>query len=424
MATNFMIAGACVCLWAAGSPAFAQPIPISSGSATLPWDGSLSSFAIAGSNSQGNSQFMSEYYQAAKGGFNGGDTVDFSTTIPVTNAGNHPLPETYRGAQYQAWVTGSLTIRAKTFVAPPATGDGSTFQTFTTSFSMSGSIGAYATADRSGTPLFATGVVGGGTISATYRVVGNQYVIAHSGGELLRFVDGGNLPPPWTTADIGAVGTPGYAYQGPDGDLFFGGAGADIWGAADSFRFVYAPISGDAAISAELGGESSTQPYAKAGVMLRQSLDPGSPEVILDIKPDGGIEFMERSVAGGATTFLSGGSVSVTPMSSGVSIYQYVQLSRSGDTVTASICTPGSGAYSCQLIGTTQWMTGAALAGVAVTSHDPTTLNDSYVPADMPTLETATGTPVPAPWHYTDVGAVGTPGSASVSNDTFSVNAE
>ncbi len=382
------------------------------------WDGSLSSSTIKGPNAT----FLSEYFLAAKSGFSGGDSVDFSTAIPVTNAGNHTLPETFNGQQYQAWVSGALTIRAQTFVAPPANGDGSTFQTFTTSFTMTGSITAYATADRAGVPLFSSPLTGGGTISATYRVVGNQYVM-NSGAETVTFVEGGNLPAPWKAADIGAVGTPGYAYQGPDADLFFGGAGSDIWGSSDSFGFVYAPISGDATIAADLCCESDTDPYAKFGVMLRQSLDPGSPDVILDVKPDGGVEFMMRTAPGGETSFLAGGHVPVGPLSSGrVDIGAYATLTRAGSAVTATICSfrPGS---TCQTIGTAEWIAGPALAGVSATSHDSAEVNSAAVPADMPTLTTPAGTSVVRPWHYTDVGSVGTPGSAGASGDSVVVNA-
>ena len=49
-----------------------------------------------------------------------------------------------------------------------------------------------------------------------------------------------------------------------------------------------------------------TDPYAKAGIMIRASTDPSAADVILDVKPDGGIEFMTRSAAGGTTNFLGG----------------------------------------------------------------------------------------------------------------------
>jgi hypothetical protein len=384
----------------------------------LYWDGSLSSFTIKGPDSS----FLSEYYLGAKTGFSGGDTVDFSTAIPATNAGNHPLLETFNGQQYQAWISGQLTIRARTFVAPPANGDGGTSQTFTTPFTLSGSISAYATADRSGAPLFSSSLTGGGTITATYRVVGNQYVM-NSGGEVLTFVEGGNLPAPWKAADIGAVGAPGYAYQGPDADLFFGAAGSDIWGASDSFGFVYAPIAGDAAVTADLCCESDTSPLAKFGVMLRQSVDPGAPSVILDVMPDGGVEFMMRTTPGGDTAFLAGGRVPAQTLSPGlVDIGAYASLTRAGSAVTATICSlrPGS---TCQTIGTAEWISGPALAGVAATSHDPAQLNRVSVPANMPTLTTPAGNAVSPPWHYTDVGPVGIAGSASVPDGLLVISA-
>ncbi len=75
------------------------------------------------------------------------------------------------------------------------------------------------------------------------------------------------------------------------------GAGRDIWGTADSFFFVYRPFR-DGSIMNTFLSEDFTDPFAKAGLMIRQSLDPGSPEVIVDVKPDGGIEFMTRARSG------------------------------------------------------------------------------------------------------------------------------
>jgi len=52
------------------------------------------------------------------------------------------------------------------------------------------------------------------------------------------------LPSPWQTLDIGAVGLPGSALYAA-GQFTLKGAGANIWGAADAFRYVYQPFSGD-----------------------------------------------------------------------------------------------------------------------------------------------------------------------------------
>ena len=55
---------------------------------------------------------------------------------------------------------------------------------------------------------------------------------------------GGGLPAPWTDQDVGAVGIAGSAAFG-NGNFTVKGAGADIWGNADAFHYVYQPLSGD-----------------------------------------------------------------------------------------------------------------------------------------------------------------------------------
>jgi regulation of enolase protein 1 (concanavalin A-like superfamily) len=212
------------------------------------------------------------------------------------------------------------------------------------------------------------------------------------------------VPAPWQSTDVGDVGVPGTACQGPDADLFVWGAGADIWGTEDSFHFVYQPIL-DGRIAAHVSSQLGGDPFAKGGVMIRQTLDPASPHVILDMKPDGTIEFMTRSAAGHETTFLAG-----TDRAGG----RYLELERRGDVVTVELCVGID--RECQTIGSTPWLSGPALIGFAVTSHDPTTLYRSSVPASMPTVST-----VPQPWQSGDFGTVGQRGDAFFENDTFFV---
>jgi hypothetical protein len=233
------LAGAWALILLGGTPAFADSIAIVSGNGFLYWDGSLTSVTLSASDSR----FVTEAYVGAHGGFAGGSTVDLSSTIPVTNGGNHPLAQTYRGRQYQAWVSGSLQIVARPFVAPHAgaAADG-TSRSFTTTFTMSGTITAYATSDRSGPPLFTTAVIGGGTIIAgPYRVVVDSYV--QRNGEMLAFSSPASPPcTSWSSADIGAVGMSGTSSVCADPIRVFG-SGADIWGSADAFQFLSQPIT-------------------------------------------------------------------------------------------------------------------------------------------------------------------------------------
>jgi hypothetical protein len=219
-----------------------------------------------------------------------------------------------------------------------------------------------------------------------------------------------SLASPWQFADVGAVGTPGNAQQSSSFTITVSGAGSDIWGAADSFAFVYQPLR-DGRVDAQLSSETNTNPFAKAGVMIRQSLDPGSPMVILDVKPDGSIEFMTRSAQGAQTTFIAAGSTSVSTDTNGrIKMNVDLQLARLGGSVVAFSCDQTAGS-NCVQIGSIAFPEGPALAGLAVTSHDPSTLNQAAF--DGPIVAS-----VPFPWGSSDVGNVGTIGFATYEDAT------
>jgi len=215
-------------------------------------------------------------------------------------------------------------------------------------------------------------------------------------------------PPPWQWTDIGAVGTPGEVHLAPNTEWNVSGAGSDIWGTADSFFFVYQPFR-DGSITNTFLSETFTDRFAKAGLMIRQSLDPGSPEVIVDVKPDGGIEFMTRAAQGGVTTFIAGASVPVfTGVNGSIEVNASLMLTRSGNTVTAAYCPSNT----CIELGSVPFPAGEALVGEAVTSHDPSTLNHVFS-GSRPTVSA-----VPFGWQSFDIGAVGTPGHSTYENAT------
>ena len=62
-----------------------------------------------------------------------------------------------------------------------------------------------------------------------------------------------------------------------NGAFTVSGSGTDIWNAADDFRFVYKRLTGDGSILVKVDSLVNTNVWAKAGVMIRQSLDAGSP---------------------------------------------------------------------------------------------------------------------------------------------------
>ena len=67
-------------------------------------------------------------------------------------------------------------------------------------------------------------------------------------------------------------------YDASKGEYRITGGGANMWGATDAFYFVWKKVSGDVTLTADIQwvGTSAAE-HRKAVLMLRQSLDTGSP---------------------------------------------------------------------------------------------------------------------------------------------------
>jgi hypothetical protein len=188
-------------------------------------------------------------------------------------------------------------------------------------------------------------------------------VTALTGGPALPPPAG--LPPvplPWMTQDIGAVGPSGAA--GFTNSVFtLVGAGADIQGTADAFRFVYLTTTGDCTIVARVNSLQNVDSWSKAGVMIRASLDAKAANACVAVTPGHGVTWQYRSSTGGGTTYNS---------TSGPTAPYWVRLVLSGDTFTAYVSPDGTN-WTQQ--GTATFgMPSAAYVGLALTSHDSSTL--------------------------------------------------
>ncbi len=138
------------------------------------------------------------------------------------------------------------------------------------------------------------------------------------------------LPSGWSSSDIGPAPSLGTAFYG---DSTFAGVSfaAGVRAEADAFRFVYYRTRGDlrlvARVATAQGGAGR-----QAGIMLRDSLDPGSIQETL-LLDDTGIALVKRTALGiGATT---------TRVASRVPPV-WLRLERSGQMVTSSYSTDGT----------------------------------------------------------------------------------
>jgi hypothetical protein len=166
-----------------------------------------------------------------------------------------------------------------------------------------------------------------------------------------------SLPSGWSSVDIGDVGATGHASYG-SGVFTVAGAGADIWNDADAFRYVYTSLTGDGSIVTQVTSEEYVANWTKAGVMMRESLDPSSRQALMLVSPGKGLAFQRRVDPGGISTNTSGGA--------GTAPY-FVKLTRTGSTIAASISRDGA---NWTLVGTdTIAMPATIYVGLAIGSH-------------------------------------------------------
>lgn len=173
---------------------------------------------------------------------------------------------------------------------------------------------------------------------------------------------GGSLPSPWSNSDVGNVASAGSATYS-SGTFNLEGSGSDIWNSADEFHFVNQSVSGDVTVTARVNSVENTNVWAKAGVMVRESLANGSKHAMCVITPSKGASFQRR-------TATDGGSSHTT--NAGHTAPYWVRIERSGDTFTSYRSSNGSSWTNMGSVTIT--MNSSVYVGLVTTSHDDGTL--------------------------------------------------
>ncbi|HEV3060526.1 MAG TPA: S8 family serine peptidase [Vicinamibacterales bacterium] len=188
------------------------------------------------------------------------------------------------------------------------------------------------------------------------------------------------LPGPWQARDIGSVGAAGSATSTSAGAFTVSGSGDDIWNTADAFQFVYQPLTGDGQIVGRVATVPTTDPWAKAGVMIREDLTAGARYAAVLVTAGNGVAFQRRLASNGSSTYTA--ATGTAP--------EWVKLVRTGTTVTAYESADGA---TWALVGSdTVSMATSVYVGLAVTSHDNTTSGTATFdgvttgPPDVPTV--------------------------------------
>jgi hypothetical protein len=105
------------------------------------------------------------------------------------------------------------------------------------------------------------------------------------------------------------------------------GSGADIWGTADQFHFAYKTLTGDGSIIARIDSITNTNSWAKAGVMIRETLDPGSPSIDAVISADNRVAMQWRETQGAD---MGSPDSSTHTIANSFTLPHWMKLTRSG----------------------------------------------------------------------------------------------
>jgi hypothetical protein len=180
--------------------------------------------------------------------------------------------------------------------------------------------------------------------------------------------------------------------EAPTGTFTMTASGADIWAVngveADEFHYAYKMLTGAGTIIARVVSVENTDVWAKAGVMIRETLNPDSSHAMMVVTPGSGASFQRRPGTG---------TTSLNTDSAGIVAPYWVKIERSiSGNFTGSISTNGT---TWTMVGSENiQMSANAYIGLAVTAHNATATCQAVF-----TNVTTTGN-VTGQWASQDVG--------------------
>jgi len=211
-----------------------------------------------------------------------------------------------------------------------------------------------------------------------------------------------SYPRDWTEEQVSVLtlwfrGYPASFKGDPVGTYTMSASGADIGGTADEFRYAYKQLSGAGSITAQVLSVENTNEWAKAGVMIRRTLDSSSPFAAVYITPENGCRYQGRLTIGAG---LSSDSSVATPEQRAITAPYWVKIERDN-------ANNFNGFYSSDGVSWTAmaWnpqnipMPTDVYIGLALTSHNPIAVCKAQF-SDVST----TGTVTPATWTEEAIG--------------------
>jgi RHS repeat-associated protein len=209
------------------------------------------------------------------------------------------------------------------------------------------------------------------------------------------------LPTPWLSTNIG--GQTGTGSES-SGTFTLASNAYDIWETDDQLQFTSQTLVGNGTIIARVTSQTDTADWAKAGLIIKESLTEDSDYAAVMVTPDNGVRMQYNYYDD-----IDGGSYSLPNA--------WLKLTRSGNTITTYKSSNGSswtqvGSETVALPNTTQ-------IGLFALSGD--TGETSTAVFDNVSITPTTSSTLPSGWSSGDVGNPGVTGSASHSSGTYTL---
>jgi hypothetical protein len=125
----------------------------------------------------------------------------------------------------------------------------------------------------------------------------------------------------WEGEDVGSVRWSGRTERTPEGFRVYG-SGTNILAGSDAFHFVFRRVTGSTEIMARVAHVSLTDPWARAGLMMRDGLKADARHVFVSVSAARGGVFENRSQPGADTA---------VTLDSAMGLGSWLKLKRDGD---------------------------------------------------------------------------------------------
>jgi M6 family metalloprotease-like protein len=164
-------------------------------------------------------------------------------------------------------------------------------------------------------------------------VSGNTFSVTGSGAKQVhatfkRKSSQTPLPSPWQQTDIGSPSVAGFSAH-EAGTFRIENHGHDIWGNSDQFHYVYRAISGDVTMVAKVSYLNRINQWSKAGIMIRESLQPNAAYSMLMYTPRNHVRVQQRASTGAYAIDNPDGISSLHFYT----LYRWLKVTRIGNTI-------------------------------------------------------------------------------------------